>query len=181
MDLLPEFRLGLLNGWWLILPMVLPMAYVAIARKDVAARLADMTGYTSRERFWTVVASLAPYPFMIATFGTPLTTQPALSAGLLLYVAGAAFYDATLRVMVTTEPDQPFTAGPYRYSRNPLYVGATIMFLAICVATANLLLFGWLAIICVPQHFMILAEERVCREKYGTVFVRYMEKVPRYL
>lgn len=51
MDLLPAFRLGLLNGWWFILPMVLPMAYVATARKDVAARLADMTGYTSRERF----------------------------------------------------------------------------------------------------------------------------------
>lgn len=119
---------------------------------------------------------------MIAMFGTPLTTrQPALYAGLLLYVAGAAFYGATLRVMVTTLPDQPFTAGPYRCSRNPLYVGATIMFLAICVATANLLLFGWLAIICVPQHFMILAEERVCREKYGAEFVRYMEKVPRYL
>jgi protein-S-isoprenylcysteine O-methyltransferase Ste14 len=31
------------------------------------------------------------------------------------------------------------------------------------------------------QHFMILAEERICRIKFGALFDRYTERVPRYL
>jgi len=161
MELMPIFRLGLMNAWWLILPMVLPMAYLAATKKEVAARMSDMTGYYTREKFFTVAASLAPYPFMISI--------------------GVASFITTIRVFVTTPLDKPFSAGIYRISRNPLYVSATLIFFGICLVTANVLLFAWLVIIVVPQHFMILAEERVCREKYGTEFERYMAKVPRYL
>lgn len=182
MNLPPTFHPALHNAWWLILPLVLPMAYIALARKDVARRLGDMAGYTLRERFWTITASLAPYPFMLATVWTPFTAwQPALFAGLFVYVTGATLYGATLRVMVTTPLDQPFTAGPYRRSRNPLYVAATIMMLGICLATTNLLLLVWLVVSCFPQHGMILAEERVCQENYGAAFERYLAEVPRYL
>ena len=176
------FRLGLMNAWWLIFPLVLPVAYVAATNREVARRMSDMAGYNAGERFFTVLASIAPYPFMIATVWTPFTTlKPALYAGLALYAAGAALYCATLRVFVTTPFDRPFSSGPFRMSRNPFYVGATLIFLGICVVTMNLLLLAWLVIMCVPQHFMILAEERVCREKYGAGFERYTEKVPRYL
>ncbi len=48
MDLLPTFRLGLMNAWWLVLPLVLPMAYVAAMKKEVARRMSDMTGYDAR-------------------------------------------------------------------------------------------------------------------------------------
>jgi protein-S-isoprenylcysteine O-methyltransferase Ste14 len=40
---------------------------------------------------------------------------------------------------------------------------------------------GYLAIAVWLQHFMILAEERVCREKYGAAFEKYLNQVPRYL
>ena len=182
MELMPIFRLGLMNAWWLILPMVLPMAYLAATKKEVAARMSDMTGYYTREKFFTVAASLAPYPFMITTIWTPFTsTKLLLFAGLAVYSIGVASFITTIRVFVTTPLDKPFSAGIYRISRNPLYVSATLIFFGICLVTANVLLFAWLVIIVVPQHFMILAEERVCREKYGTEFERYMAKVPRYL
>jgi protein-S-isoprenylcysteine O-methyltransferase Ste14 len=151
-------------------------------KKEICKRMSDMTGYGAKEKSFTVAASLTPYPFMLATVWTPFTTAlPLLCLGLLLYVIGMVLFASTLRVIIQTPYDQAFNAGPYRLSRNPLYVAATIVLAGICLATANPFLAGYLAIIVWLQHFMILAEERICREKYGNVFESYMKRVPRYL
>ena len=51
----------------------------------------------------------------------------------------------------------------------------------VSLATANLVLFGLLVGLWLLQHRMILAEERSCREKYGARYLRYAERVARYL
>jgi len=61
-----------------------------------------------------------------------------------------------------------------------MYVSATVVFIGICLATASFILAGF-AIAVLLQHFMILAEERMCKQKYGRVFEDYLRKVPRYL
>lgn len=141
-----------------------------------------MSGYSTKEKSFTVAASLAPYLFMIATIWTPFTAMfPMLCIGIALYVIGMALCAATLKAIVQTPPDEPFSSGPYRFTRNPLYVAATIVFTGICFATANAVLAGYLAAAVALQHFMILAEERTCREKYGPAFEDYLKRVPRYL
>lgn len=181
MDLTPVFRLGLLNAWLLCIPLLIAFAVGAL-NKDLAKRMSDMTGYDTREKFFTVSASLAPYPFMIATVWTPFTfIKPLLYGGLAVYAIGVVSFIATLRVFATTPLDKPFSDSVYRVSRNPLYVSATLIFFGICLVTTNLVLLANLVILVVLQHFMILAEERVCKEKYGATYVRYMKTVPRYL
>jgi protein-S-isoprenylcysteine O-methyltransferase Ste14 len=88
---------------------------------------------------------------------------------------------ASLTVIITTPPDKLFTAGPYRFSRNPMYVSATAVFIGICLATANIVLGGYLPVVILLQHFMVLAEERTCRAKFGESFDSYVKQVPRYL
>ena len=175
------FEPGICNAWLLSLPFFALGVVSMGIKKEIAGRMSDMTGYGAKEKSITVAASLAPYPFMLATVWTPFAaTRPLLSLGLLLYVIGMALFASTLRVIIQTPHDQPFSSGIYRLSRNPLYVAATIVFVGICLATANPVLAGYLAIVVLLQHFMILAEERICREKYGIAFESYMKRVPRY-
>lgn len=177
-----RFELGLGNAWLLSLPFLILVTLMVGMRKDIIKRMSDMTGYTTREKFFTVSASISPYPFMIATIWVPLISIPLLLFfGLLIYILGMALCAASLKVIIKTPPDEPFTAGPYRFSRNPMYVSSTAVFIGICMATANLVLLGYLAISVMLQHFMILAEERMCKEKYGWAFEGYLRKVPRYL
>jgi len=176
------FEPGICNAWLLSLPFFALGVIFMGMKREIAERMSDMTGYGAREKSFTVAASLAPYPFMLATVWTPFTgILPLVCLGLLLYVIGMALYTLTLRVIIQTPPDRPFSSGPYRLPRNPLYVAATVVLAGICLATANPVLAGYLAIAVLPQHFMILAEERICREKYGDVFESYMQRVPRYL
>jgi len=73
------------------------------------------------------------------------------------------------------------TTGPYRYSRNPQYVGAVPSVLGWAVACNSslalitaLLLSGWFLL--VP-----FAEESWCREHLGAGYAEYARKVPRFL
>jgi len=176
------FKLGLENAWLLSLPFFLLIAVMAGTKKEAVKRMSDMEGYTTGEKVVTLCASLSPYPFMIATVWTPFTSSlPLLIAGFLVYGVGMVLLAASLKVIITTQHDEPFAAGPYRISRNPMYVSATAVFAGICLVTANLALAGCLVIMTLLQHFMILAEERSCGMKYGAVFDSYTKKVPRYL
>jgi protein-S-isoprenylcysteine O-methyltransferase Ste14 len=179
---LTTFELGIGNAWLLSLPFFILMTFSVVTKKEIVRRMSDMTGFTTREKFFTAAASSAPYPFMIATVWVPLTSiRPLLYLGILTSVLGMALCAASLKVIMRTRPGEPFQSGPYRFSRNPLYVSATAVFIGICLATANIVLAGYLAIAVMLQHFMILAEERICTEKYGNFFENYLKKVPRYL
>jgi protein-S-isoprenylcysteine O-methyltransferase Ste14 len=176
------FEPGIWNAWLLSLPFFALGAFLMGMKKDIVKRMSDMTGYSAREKFFTVVASIAPYPFMLATVWTPFTAKlPLLGVGVALYLLGMALFAVSLKIVIKTPPDESFSVGPYRFSRNPLYLAATIVFMGICIATASIMLALYLAIAVLPQHFMILAEERICREKYGMAFENYMKRVPRYL
>lgn len=181
MNFKPIFQAGIGNAWILCIPFILGGIYIACQKKDVAKRMADMRGYSAAEKFFTILASLAPYPFIIASIWVPFTEiRTFLYVGLVVYAIGLTMFFGTLRIIVKTPLDEPFIDGPYRISRNPFYVSAIFIFLGICLATTNLILLTYWGVLSVLQHFMIRAEERICKQRYGIVYERYMEKVPRY-
>ncbi len=176
------FKPGLENAWLLSFPFFLLVTVMAGTKREAVKRMSDMAAYTTGEKVITICASLSPYPFMVATAWSPFTSLlPLLIAGFVVYSAGMILVAASLRVIIATPHDQPFAAGPYRFSRNPMYVSSTAVFAGICLVTANLALAVYLVIMILLQHFMILAEERSCRIKYGAVFESYAGRVPRYL
>jgi protein-S-isoprenylcysteine O-methyltransferase Ste14 len=83
-------------------------------------------------------------------------------------------------------PFKPSTAivteGPFRFSRNPLYVGITSLFIGL------LLLIGtwWGFVLIVPAELIlhygvILREERYLEQKFGDSYLAYKNAVRRYL
>jgi protein-S-isoprenylcysteine O-methyltransferase Ste14 len=182
MNFRPIFQAGIGNAWILCIPFILGGVYIACQKKDIAKRMADMTGYNNTEKLFTILASLTPYPFIIATIWAPFTKLRTFCyIGLILYSIGLVMFYGALRVIVNTPLDKPFLEGPYRISRNPFYVSGILIFFGICFVTANLILFIYWVFLSILQHFMILAEERMCRQRYGTSYEEYMKKVPRYL
>jgi protein-S-isoprenylcysteine O-methyltransferase Ste14 len=180
--LVPKFELGLFNAWLLCVPLLIAGVWIAGTRRDVAKRMSDMTGYSAREKLFTVVASLAPYPFMLLTVWTPFTsTTGLLMAGIGLYLTGMGFFVSTIRAFSAAPPHQVILRGPYRLSRNPLYVSNALVFLGLCLVTANPVLLALLVALLIPQHFMILAEERACVRQYEASYLHYAKTIPRYL
>lgn len=78
-------------------------------------------------------------------------------------------------------PSSLVTAGPYRYSRNPMYVGWTGLYVGASLladAAWPLVLFPAVAL---AVHLVVRREERVLETRFGDDYRRYRRDVRRYL
>lgn len=115
-------------------------------------------------------------------------TQFAL--GMLLLCAGLALLiwavGAMTRAGTNIAISQPVlalvTKGPYRYSRNPIYLALTMMYLAFCFLFD--LLFGFVLlvpVILIMNKYVIDIEELFLGNRFGTDYIDYSVHTPRWL
>jgi protein-S-isoprenylcysteine O-methyltransferase Ste14 len=112
-----------------------------------------------------------------------------LGLGLVIVAVGLALLAWAGRTMRRTGQDPApwkpspsmIAAGPYRRSRNPMYVGMTIMQLGIGVAKNNLWieLFAFVALLGV-HYLAVLPEEAYLAARFGDDYARYRASVRRY-
>jgi protein-S-isoprenylcysteine O-methyltransferase Ste14 len=113
-----------------------------------------------------------------------------LAAGTLLMILGLSLSIAVVRTFrhaaTPVSPRHPTThlviAGPYRYSRNPDYLGQLVVYTAVALAldTAWPLLFLPI-IVAVLRQTVILREERYLDLKFGQEYRDYKARVGRWL
>jgi protein-S-isoprenylcysteine O-methyltransferase Ste14 len=103
--------------------------------------------------------------------------------GLLLILwAGGRFIGARTPL----PPHRPTTAlvteGPYRRSRNPIYLGMALIYLGVVCATASLgILVFFPLVILVMEFGVIRREERYLERKFGRDYLDYKARVRRWL
>jgi protein-S-isoprenylcysteine O-methyltransferase Ste14 len=125
---------------------------------------------------------LWPLPFASASLRYPVAA--------VLAVAGAALAGTAMlgfrRAGTPVEPWRTTTAlvveGPYRFSRNPIYAGGALVYVALALVLDE----AWLLIALVPSlvalHYgVILREERYLETKFGDDYRRYKTQVKRWL
>lgn len=123
-----------------------------------------------------------PMPFLAAPW--------ARAAGVLLVAAAFALAGSAARMMrragTNIDPRKPATTlvvdGPFRFTRNPLYLSLTLLYGGIsCLANALwplVLLPGVLAMI---RYGVIAREERYLERKFGEAYLRYKASVRRWV
>jgi dienelactone hydrolase/protein-S-isoprenylcysteine O-methyltransferase Ste14 len=109
---------------------------------------------------------------------------------LLLVVLGVAIIAwgrrALMGVGTNVDPTLPTTAittsGPYRFSRNPLYLGVTLMYLGLALPFNT----WWSVLVLAPialvmHRGVVRREERYLEGKFGEPYRQYRLRVRRYL
>lgn len=106
-----------------------------------------------------------------------------LSLGFLLRTwAAVHFYNHRMRVISLEPQGSLVTTGPFRYSRNPLYLGGNVF----CFFGAALLFGSTAALIITTLHIplvslMIRREEDQLEREFGDQFHAYKKRVRRWL
>lgn len=73
-------------------------------------------------------------------------------------------------------------SGPYRYVRNPLYLGSFLLGLGFTLmANRWLLLLAFVGLYLTVYRHGVLAEEKFLLDKFGHSYARYMKHVPRFI
>jgi protein-S-isoprenylcysteine O-methyltransferase Ste14 len=74
------------------------------------------------------------------------------------------------------------TAGPYLFTRNPMYLGMAIMLLGVAILTGALTPFvGPVAFVFIVTHTFIRPEETHMEETFGASYVELKRRVRRWL
>lgn len=119
----------------------------------------------------------------------PLPEWLRLTVAVILFVAGVAFVRWAKRVMesagTNVNPNLPSTAivtgGPFRYTRNPLYLSVLGMYLGAALALSN----AWLLVLLIPlllvlEFGIVRREERYLEAKFGEPYRVYKAQVRRW-
>ena len=141
-----------------------------------------------------VALGVAALMWLVSTVTPPLTVPLAvvrlvaialLAAGIVLIVSARVSFT---RAGTTWSPVAPHlsrqlvTAGVYRYTRNPMYLGTLLVLLALGARLANpVAAIVALAYVAYMNRFQILPEERVLRARFGDAYVRYARSVRRWV
>jgi protein-S-isoprenylcysteine O-methyltransferase Ste14 len=128
--------------------------------------------------------------YLVAPARLPVDRPISIIGGLVVLLVGVGFIASARMLFQRTGqspmPWKPSPAlilqGPYRFTRNPMYVGITLVQIGLGLALNNL----WISSFAVPAlvvvHFVaVRPEERYLSEKFGESYKAYLAQVRRYL
>jgi protein-S-isoprenylcysteine O-methyltransferase Ste14 len=106
-------------------------------------------------------------------------------AGLSVALAGVVQFGQVRTTVNPTSPERTsaiVTAGLYRWSRNPMYLGMALMLLGAAAWTSTLAGYLLVAVFCAYlTRFQIVPEERALAAAFGPEFERYAATVRRWI
>lgn len=111
-------------------------------------------------------------------------------AGALLVIAGigfvvsgvSAFAEGGEKLAPPTPSDQLFTSGPFRFSRNPIYLAMMLIGAGLGVATQNLWMIVTTILAGAVIHFFVIPqEEEYLARRFGEDYRVYHLRVRRWL
>jgi protein-S-isoprenylcysteine O-methyltransferase Ste14 len=105
-------------------------------------------------------------------------------AGWTLLGAGVAISASAVRAASDVDLERPSTlisSGPYAISRNPMYVGWTLLYLGGALITRNAWMLASLPVVARVIHQDVLREEHTLKRAFGEEYIRYRKQVRRYL
>ena len=184
MDLLPKLQIGILNGWIpLIIYFIGLILSVSLYSKEARVWLFNNPKDENMGTFVYIrlFGQFVMMAYILMLVFTPMKIgYPVFLAGATVCLIGIATETSALYYFRKAPVGLPTVKGPYRFSRNPQWVGLFLVLLGSAVVTGIWLYIGLVFLVSVIYHKQILDEETACIKKYGESYREYMERIPRY-
>jgi len=136
-----------------------------------------------------ILAGIGAY-YAVARASLPIDRTTSALCGLVIVVIGVAIV-APARIHFSRTGQSPIPwkpspelilQGPYKFTRNPMYVGITIIQIGLGIGFNNLWISLFAPLALLTTHFVaVLPEERYLSEKFGESYKTYLTRVRRYL
>jgi len=135
---------------------------------------------------YLIISVLLHYVFPVKQ----IINKPFIYAGIIFIIIGIMFNILADKIFkkqkTTVKPDQKPTSlivhGPFRISRNPMYLGMTLFLIGAGIYLGSITSFiGVILFIAAMEFYFIPDEERMMKEAFGEDFENYKRKVRRWI
>jgi protein-S-isoprenylcysteine O-methyltransferase Ste14 len=161
-----------------------------LAQSEAVASKADTSGIRVPPPVYYIAGFLVGVGFelIFPTSWPPLGIRLAatlIAGGAWLGLDGAAmvFFRRAGTSMVPMNPSTALvTSGPYRFTRNPMYLGMAFLYIAFAFALGVIWALAFLpAVVVIVDRFAIAREEPYLERKFGQAYRDYKARVRRWL
>jgi len=123
-----------------------------------------------------------PVALVPATWATVLGATLVLAAIPVFASAVAMFRRAGTPIQSVRPTKRIVQTGPYRFTRNPIYLAFTLLHLGVALSVNSLWLLAMLLLTLVVMSYGVIArEERYLERRFGDEYRRYKRSVRRWL
>jgi protein-S-isoprenylcysteine O-methyltransferase Ste14 len=130
----------------------------------------------------TVLHVVGPWRFLPVTLAWPLGVPIVAAAIALFYVSAARFRAAGTPVPARKPTTTIVRTGPYRFSRNPIYLAFSLFQLGIAIWVNSVWLLATLVGAVALINFVVIPkEERYLERKFGAQYLDYKASVRRWM
>lgn len=172
-----------MNAFLTLIPIILiRYGLLGILNKEALKRAAFFTPLIGREKvaFWFY--QIANFLIFLYLFFLKIRIDSVwFYVGLIIYSLGIILCIVSVSNFAKPKENGINLKGLYRVSRNPMYVAYFIYFLGCVLLTHSIILLAFLIVFQISAHWIILSEERWCVKEFGEEYIKYMNKVRRYI
>ena len=172
-----------MNAFWTVIPIILiRYGLLSIINKEALKRASFFAPLIGREKvaFWVYQITTAFILLFLLLLKIKTDTEW-FYIGLIIYSLGLILYAVSIINYAKPKMNGINLNGLYRVSRNPMYVAYFIYFLGCVFLTRSWILLALLISFQISVHWIILSEERWCIREFGEEYIKYMNKVRRYI
>ena len=180
---LPDFELGLWNAWIFMICVFLPPIISILGSKGKASsKMLAVSVPIKHEKLLNVISTAIWIVGLIYSIFLPLQLGSVwFFLGLVIFLIALVISLSATFFVRATPTNQPFTKGPYRFSRHPYYVAETFLFFSIAIACVSWVFLMLTVIIGIFHLIYAPAEEKYCLKKFGKDYKEYMKRTPRWI
>ena len=173
-----------MNGFLLLIPfLIIRFMLLSFLNKESLHRAGHFAPMRGNEKIAYYIYHTANIGLVLYLFF--LTLKFELSVyfflGLFFYSTGLCLCAIAVVNFSCPDPAGMNADGIYRFSRNPMYIAYFICFTGMALLTQSVLFFVIVSVFQLSAHWIILAEERECKERSGKAYMDYMNQVRRYI
>ena len=125
MSFIPEFELGIWNAWiFMIWQIIIPILLTFIVKEKTVLKRLSASVPMKFEKTSNILSMVVLIFAFIYSIFLPLQINTLwFYIGLFIFLFGLSIDLSALSTFRKAKPEGPFTTGPYRYTRHPVYVG----------------------------------------------------------
>lgn len=182
MEIIPNFEIGLFNAWiFMIWTIISPFISFKILYNKKILKKISFSVKIKHEKFLNILSMGAIiFGFIYSIFLPLLFNTIFFLIGLLFFIFGLIFDVTAMLYIRKIDYDKPFTGGPYKYSRHPLYLALIMIIIGIFLMTLSWL-YLLIMLICIFHILIVVpSEEKYCLKKYGKKYHDYLDNTARW-
>ena len=182
MQLIPVFKIGLLNAWIFAVCFFLLPYLLLLTNKEALKKGGNPPDMSKGEKMLGYIATVIVYIVYLYSIFLPFKLKTVwFYTGLAIFLLAVVILITAVINFITTPNYMPVTKGIYGYSRHPVYLSNFLALIGIGVATASWIILLAAIIFLILTNIVAISEEHHCIERYGNTYREYLSKTPRWI